>query len=1117
MSDIDANVDLSITTSPEAAYTPPDFRSQGEAYAQPGTSNAIDASTGLPQPLPVGSRLTTTSSMDQVYGEYGPSIGTGNPAYGTANDPRYPEFAQMFSGQPDARNFNLVAKDMKIGFSRAWGMREAYEGVGYTAQSPLPEPPQVMPTEASFGMPDDPGQFTATYAAPLQGPSVPSYIGGSYNVPAGMGMLPVAGPSSPAALATPAGIVPSGPSGISAFANNARGMLSNAGTSLSTYSGNARAMLAEAFPTAAPVLMGGMASGSEMATGYDQVIRMTESGNLYAPEQVSAAENTAAFGSTAGMLATLGGAAIGTAVGVGPIVGGAAGGIVSSAVTGAYGANQQASADRDQTSREAAQQLGAEMGAAAAQVREFTATISSAGAPVKEISTALSTVAGMGPGINGGTVGNTALMSDSLWQMYNPALKEGASFIQSNPFLMGLQPQFTGSAGRMSPGALGDLSVGAAFSGDYQASTGFLTLQEGASASPQRAVDTQTLREYQAKDNLVKGVELWGDGIRRLFGVAPTDDNSSYTKAEDAATRLGKPDPIADAAAKKTSDARDAAFKVYAAGRSAETQYGLEVGLAGTALQSANISGASDAELSDIARGVYGAIDQAKPALTSESASIDAYIAANPSMDPSSKLQLQGLSAAVKTQVGQNDLTGKQLTRTLFERSYATETGQFSASMARATMSGQTAEQMQGGVIAQADYLSDVARNGPLSPGEKSSIELSRMEMVFSNQQAQYTHEEGVIGVVGAEAGAGLSRAQSGGSPLEILQARQAITQNLVETEKQLNSELERGNLTDEQRLQKRQQIADIQGQEAQQRYASVQEFYGNTGEILSDQLGGEAATSARSILRGGNKAFDRNLLGDTQDLINNAREGAAHSKPGSKERAKWDRMAAEFGNEYQGLIDQQNTFSESAGERVEDTNVRGSFRRSMIAPFQEGADSNPFTKGLEVINLDRRRMAEMDQNRRQKQSTGLWRPEDEATYVSQRSGFMDDMANMQHDRLFAMFNAVPEMISGSPGGGIGAAVISPAALSAAFSPNPLVGGFGRTQPLQGGTPINPGGAQGSFSAGNSGDSHLLSRIASAVERMAGNGSGHPPNPGAPNAAWQLGLAADGYNPSARR
>lgn len=50
--DVDAQVDLSITTSPAAAYTPPDFRSQAEAYAQPGAANAIDASTGLPQPPP---------------------------------------------------------------------------------------------------------------------------------------------------------------------------------------------------------------------------------------------------------------------------------------------------------------------------------------------------------------------------------------------------------------------------------------------------------------------------------------------------------------------------------------------------------------------------------------------------------------------------------------------------------------------------------------------------------------------------------------------------------------------------------------------------------------------------------------------------------------------------------------------------------------------------------------------------------------------------------------------------------------------------------------------------------------------------------------------------------
>ena len=84
----------------------------------------------------------------------------------------------------------------------------------------------------------------------------------------------------------------------------------------------------------------------------------------------------------------------------------------------------------------------------------------------------------------------------------------------------------------------------------------------------------------------------------------------------------------------------------------------------------------------------------------------------------------------------------------------------------------------------------------------------------------------------------------------------------------------------------------------------------------------------------------------------------------------------------------------------------RTSFQEAMLAPWLDGAESNPLTRGNALLGDIRRDLGSLDANRATRQKSGLWRDEDETTYTQQRNADRLQIADLEHSRYSEMFSA---------------------------------------------------------------------------------------------------------------
>lgn len=769
--------------------------------------------------------------------------------------------------------------------------------------------------------------------------------------------------------------------------------------------------------------------------------------------------------------------------------GGAAGSVFS--------ADYTAGQERAQAGRETGELIANQMGEAASRVKEFSEALANANAPIKELQTALGTLAGLAPGINNtSTVSGAAGLSNALGERYNPALSGGAKFIGSDANLMGLAPQFAAGGGNLGPAELGNLSVNAAFQGDWQASNDFATLQEGAIRNPAYSRD----RAFLDRENNKSGFDKWKTSMTTPSRVDwfSNHENDAYGAAEQ---RLkNEPEYLPGASPEdiaRTNAARTEAFGVHTAAARAQVYAGTAFSLAGNSLGILGASGASEDQLDAAAGGVYSTASGAASTYDSSAASIAAYVAKHPEMSDSDRLSYEQQEAKLGVDAGTARQTSAQTQQSRYMARFGAGQASFSTRILQRTLNGASADDLSGDFAQQDAFLGNAALSGPFSDAQRDQIQGTRATNVYQQAQSRYGQEEGAIAVSGAYANSGVATAQATGSAGDVYGARGAQIDNLIQKEQEYESQIARGNLTIEQRQQKYAQIAELAGEITQAESSRRNEYFSGQSELLAANYGADVANADRDIRRGGNAAFNPRLITDTNEQITNAQATLAAAKT-PLEIAKAKQSIALLGNQQDANYDAANTWQMGAAEQVSDIQTRGAFSRSLLNPWMDGPDSAPFTRGAAVLATDRRELAELDANKQRVISSGgRWAGEDETAYARRREGLLNDQAQMEHAQRTAMFDAVPQMLLGAPSdAGVSSAVLPLAAASAMFSPSPIAGNFGRSTPTASPHMAQEGGAAGAFSTATKSQDNERRMVTLLEElvRLVRPGPSGPPN-----------------------
>jgi hypothetical protein len=837
-----------------------------------------------------------------------------------------------------------------------------------------------------------------------------------------------------------------------------------------------------------------------------------QDGRYYTPEAQQEAVNDVQY-SSAGLLA---GTVIGAAI-AGP-EGAIAGQFIGQAGGQAYSSYLNAGQEREQSTRETAEGLATAIGAATSQVREFAETLSNAGAPIKELQSAFAVMSAAGPGLNAGaSIAGAADLSNSLGERFLPAFTGVEGFLAGNPILAPNVVDFNAVGGKLSSQRLGNLSVISAFGGNFKTSEDALTLEEGAATSVQRKNDLVTRDTFEKENYWDNWVQNDYDEFRRTLGIPVNAANSKVVAAAEANKRLGLPDPEADAARQRTTKERDAAFELYSAA-AADQQFGSSsVSSISAQISLADVGGATDADLAKLGTSLTGAVGIANPAWESLSAGITTYINNNPKLDPNDRRQLEALRNQANTMPLQNELTSAQVQRSILERSIGTNVAEFGEWQTSNTLAGATPTQMAGAFDSEAAYYEDLAANAKgLRPAERARFRQQAQQIRFqsgTDGESSFREDISVLGTERGRLAQDVGEAERSGSYADVASAERLVAGNELRQVYRDQQRIAQGVPWAEQQNLTR-EIDSLTGMAAQTNYAAgIQRYEGERSEIGYDIS--DAGLNRRMRLLGNTGMAPGDLDAVRREVSLDQIELGRNTDP-KRTPMLMDRIQSD-----EALLGDREEaarrFRPSAGQSAYLIETETEYDLARMAPYQGGPDSNPWQRGMALENVLQGQIASRDANRRRLQSQGQWNGIDEQNYAQDSRADRLQEAGLEHDRLFSMYSAVPEAVIGSPGGGIGAAVINPAALSAYFNPTPVAGGFGNT-PGSTQQMANAPGSVAGFQQAAGGDhsaqmTSLLSQILQAIVSGRGiNAGGVPHNDASGVASMFLQKSFDPVN-----
>lgn len=828
-----------------------------------------------------------------------------------------------------------------------------------------------------------------------------------------------------------------------------------------------------------------------VGSGVSQYIEQTQAGKYVSPEMVAASEQNAAaqgLGSLAGM-------------GIGALFGPAgamAGQFVGQSVGQVAGASAMASGERNTAERETAERLASVTGSAADAVDKFRSALEATGAPIQQLAQGIQTLMAAAPGgMSPVGVAGAGAVANALGSFYNEDTSNISRMLSRDPALYAVNQAYTSNQGSFTTGELNGIADYAVATGDFAGAQS--ARRDAARAGLTSNATYQNASRYVQRADMVTKAEAWVD---RELGITSFDSGTAYNQNQ-AVVDAGQ--TAADTSAAKAAQ-QDAANYLTLGKSNLDV---IESGQAFSNTQSrfalAQAGGAGASALRGFLPELQSAAQQGIAGDESAIAVHAGLIANLDAKDPKQLALIQSYRE-MDVKLGQDEnqrrLTVAQARRETFMMGVGEEEAGYNLDIQRGAQGGLSAAEMRASVMGQVGYLRNVATDGSaLDPTQRTQLQAEAANIAFQNAQQQYGQEEGGLAIGRAGTGVQLATAQTSGGPSEVYQARSRQIQDTIALEQQLQSEIDKGNLTYDQRQQKLAQIKDLTADVLRQTQAQREEFYDSSLNIEGGNLAGTAALDSRNIARGGNAAFDPALLTQARGRMATAQAALANAKTPEEQSKYFQEYGAAYETE-QSLIDQQNTFRPSAQENVRDINARGEYQRSMELPYVSGPGSDPFRRGLDLIGNDQRLLRGLNANRSRLLASGQWRPEDEVTYAQQSNSYQNDIAGLEHDQLFSLERMLPSMLAGGLTGGAQVAVTPTAAMASRFlgMNSPLLGGWGASGSAVGTIPTMGGGPAANFTAasGGIGGDHTYDMVA-LLREIRDNTSRHAPGPPMPS------------------
>ncbi len=797
-------------------------------------------------------------------------------------------------------------------------------------------------------------------------------------------------------------------------------------------------------------------------------------GDYVTPEQ----QSTAAAGMLPGAGALVG-TLIGSAImpGAGSWAGGIVGGGIASVAQGIIGANNE----RDQSIRQTSEMVGTLTGADASAVREFTEALRGGTAAVKDVGTAFATLTNAGPGVNTTTsLSGVQFMANALGERFNPALSGVEKAITSDPILRGLQPELGRTGGKLTAAQYGDLAVTEAFQGDFQASNDALTLQQGVQSS--------------AYDRDKEFVDRWSKvpWYTNLLQWSKTDAAIDAQKRIDAGE---KPDPAVAASQAQSVEEAQHAYGLYTDSASAQETVRAGVGLAQTRLELSQVSGGGSAAMGKQLDTIRELVRTNTPALEADAKGIGDYIAAHPDMNPQMRNALQrtiddDLAAPEKLA-----LLVKQGDRAQFdeqEREQAADYGftqsAGSLSMMRGRLSGRSNADLQGeedGAIAvtrsyAADQRRDAA-NPLVRPAERAAmlaqanaLDTSALTESYNFREAGYAQNLGRIGLQSDQAALAVTNAQIGGGPSQNYEAAGQVVAAFQAKIAELTNEIQRGGLTLDDRTAKERELTGARAAAERAAFSRNEAYFSDAERLVGTQEDIASVGSGRAIRRGGNAAFDPNIISLGNQQIQTAQQKLAFDQAnygGNAQLIADDTLAVRrLSNAQDDRLDVENTYTRDGATTRRMMNDRAQAQIADLSPWMNGPQSNPLTAHAAEIRDVRSDLVALDANRGRAIAAGRWRDEDETTYTGQRNQDNVQLAQYERERVYSgLLPQEVQRLIGGERGGIGLAIQPMAAQAAASGAgyNPVFGGFGQhpSGSMTGGMASREGGPAGAWFA----------------------------------------------------
>jgi hypothetical protein len=864
-----------------------------------------------------------------------------------------------------------------------------------------------------------------------------------------------------------------------------------------------------ASPRADAIGFGAMQTMGAWSSAYQQ----TSSGQFVTPEQNQIAMN-------------------GMAPGIGAMVGGAIGGLpgamIGSGLAAAGSSVADAGLQREETSRVASERLAAILGSAADSISQFKTAIDSANVPVAQLAQGLGVMAGVAPGVNAGSsVVGASAMAMELRQNYVDVTSSVGQQLGSDPAQFSTAAAF-GNDPRLSQSTYNSLGTLALSRGDM---AGYGADRQAALAS-RKASDPAEVRLARSYEEDTQGTHFsdklyelqeWANSAARSLGVPQTGDGITATELDkrnlDAYDKAHGYDDNGMTASDK------ATFTALGSGRLGVMQGQSSASVATASFGLSVTEGASPAAL----RGLLPGIDRAEnQRIASDKSLIATYRGLQTSADPVTAADYQLNINKLGSDVSAAGAEDQGATRSVTGIGIATTSAQYDLAMTQGRVGGKTEAQLGGLVASQTAYLNrmGVATGTDLSQAEQAGLKSEAATTAYSYMTGTYAQQEGTIGAGIASASGAVGVQEATGSVGDVYSAQQQQLAQLLDLHKQITTELASQKLSIDDQNDATKRLASNTSAIAQLRSSSQQQEFAGTRQQIGYDLTGSLALQTIAIRERGSAGYDPSVNTDyTRMIAQDASNAATSIDP--KLKRYWQMMgqedtAARDTNEINGAIYQPDAATAMQGGILQTRS-----QLSQMMPWMMGGDqSDPWRANMAYLGW----ITGQESLTRQKMRDTSDPAANEANQAYLNSLQLDE-AGIQRSRMTEVFKALPEMIAGGQGGGIGAAEISgQAALSAFYQPNGWMSGtFGRSSQaphMAGLTATSPAGgfqdAVGAkMSVGMSADGSTqqvgyLARIASAIEKLVtmaisvGNSSGPPQNVGGP-IKRELSMILPGY------